>query len=252
MTAKKITYRGVTLNQRTIDMVLAVEAILGWKTVLTQGSYNRGGVAASAGTHDGGGAVDFRVRNLSVSEKAALVVATRKVGFASWHRLTSEGNWVEHCHAIAIGDPDLSAGARAQVAAYKAGKNGLANKHSDNATRAYVNVTFESYKAQLAKPVIHSSVVNFGTKGLKMEGQVLLEAERFMSFCVQLKAIKITDRSIWLADTKIHDNWAHASKIFLQALKNVQYIGRLTVDGKFGPETGGFVAKHGYNILYNG
>jgi hypothetical protein len=93
--------------------------------------------------------------------------------------------------------------------------------------------------------------VNFGTKGLKMEGQVLLEARRFMAFARALQAIKVTDESYWKAAVAA-GKWADASRVFLQALKNVQYIGRLTVDGKFGPQTGGFVAKYGYNIIYNG
>jgi hypothetical protein len=232
-------------------MILAAEKILGWQLVPTQGSYNRGGVTASAGTHDGGGAVDFRARDLTATKRTAAVVALRRVGFAAWLRLPTEGNWVVHIHCIAVGDAELSAGAKRQVLAYKAGRNGLANNRADNATRAYVNVTWESYKASLAKPVIHSSVVNFATKGLKMDGQVLLEARRFMAFARALQAIKVTDENYWKAAVAA-GKWTDASRVFLQALKNVQYVGHLVVDGKFGPQTGGFVAKHGYNIIYNG
>src|SRR5690606_37754794 len=55
----RTTFSGRTVNERTRDMLAAAEEILGFDIVVTQGSYNAGGVAASAGTHDGGGAVDI-------------------------------------------------------------------------------------------------------------------------------------------------------------------------------------------------
>ena len=57
----KQTFRGVTLDQPTIDALLVAESILGYQLSFAQGSYNAGGVAASVGTHDGGGAVDVRI-----------------------------------------------------------------------------------------------------------------------------------------------------------------------------------------------
>src|SRR5436305_6822542 len=54
----QVTYHGVTLNTRTKAMLVAAEGLLGYQVGLAQGSYNPGGVDASAGTHDGGGATD--------------------------------------------------------------------------------------------------------------------------------------------------------------------------------------------------
>jgi hypothetical protein len=141
---------GQTVNQRTFDMLAAVETIVGHDIRVTQGSYNAGGVAASAGTHDGGGAVDISVIDLGTTQRWNLVKAMRTVGFAAWLRTPSQGNWPYHIHAIAVGDTDLSEGARNQVADYYVGRNGLASHAADN-TPAEYQVPFtwwEKYTSQ--------------------------------------------------------------------------------------------------------
>lgn len=149
---KIITFRGVRLNQRTIDMIEAAEKILGFKVRLTQGSYNAGGVPESAGTHDGGGAVDVAVKDAKTGTLFPLVRrehirdAFRQVGFAAWLRTPAQADWPYHCHAIAVGDPDLSSGARNQVTAYHNNRNGLLSNLRDDGPRTWVSVTWEAYK----------------------------------------------------------------------------------------------------------
>lgn len=152
MALKRIWFRGVLLNERTRDMVLAAEKIAGFPLVLTQGSYNRGGVAASAGTHDGGGAVDVRAKDLSVTERQKVVAAMRQVGFAAWLRTPDQADWPYHVHAEAVGDPELSAGAARQITQYLKGTNGLASKGKDDGPRTWVGVTWESYQAEHQTP----------------------------------------------------------------------------------------------------
>lgn len=152
MTQKIIRYRGVNLNQRTIDMIEAAEWISGLTFRLTQGSYNAGGVAASAGTHDGGGAVDIALKDAVTgvvfpkSRREAIRNATRQVGFASWIRDPSQSDWPWHCHCEAVGDPDLSAGARKQITAYMNNRNGLASNGKDDGPRTWVGVTWEQWE----------------------------------------------------------------------------------------------------------
>ncbi|WP_258177319.1 CHAP domain-containing protein [Streptomyces solincola] len=122
---RRTTYGGRTVNQRTKAMLEAAAKIHGSGFRLSQGSYNRG-VAASAGTHDGGGVVDI------ASSSQALVKALRQVGFAAWVRTPAEG-FSYHIHACAIGDREMAAGARNQVRAYFQGRNGLANNRADSA-----------------------------------------------------------------------------------------------------------------------
>jgi hypothetical protein len=122
--------RGHTLDNLTDYALLAVEAELGYdprSLTILQGSYNAGGVGASAGTHDGGGAVD-----LSPVNAAAKVHALRKVGFAAWHRLAIPGVWGEHIHAVLVGNVRLSPAAAAQVVDYRNHRDGLAGHSADS------------------------------------------------------------------------------------------------------------------------
>jgi hypothetical protein len=126
----RTTVRGHTLDNLTDYALLAVEAELGYNPrslTILQGSYNAGGVGASAGTHDGGGAVDLTPVN--AAEK---VHALRKVGFAAWHRQAIPGIWNEHIHAVLVGNLKLSDAAAAQVADYRNHRDGLAGHAPDN------------------------------------------------------------------------------------------------------------------------
>jgi hypothetical protein len=143
----RVTFEGFRMDARTRDMLVAARVVSGPSLTITQGSYNGGGVAASAGTHDGGGALDLRARDHTAAQRRAVVGILRKVGFAAWLRTPSQGNWPYHYHVIAKGCPDLSRGARGQVTDYLAGRNGLANNGADDGTRAWVNWTWEKYKA---------------------------------------------------------------------------------------------------------
>lgn len=117
---ERVTWRGRTFSRRTVAMLEAVEEKVGPLTIF-QGSYNSGGVSASAGTHDGGGAVDAWCSQGG----EALERAMRAVGFAAWFRPAITDLWGNHVHGIAIGDRDLSIGARAQVIDYYGNRDGL-------------------------------------------------------------------------------------------------------------------------------
>jgi len=131
MAEKRVIVDGHVLNQRTAAMLKRAEAILGEDLHVMQGSYNAGGVSASAGTHDGGGAVDVSPTN----HPDRVVHALRQAGFAAWHRTPSQGPWTEHIHAIAVGDPELSSGAAQQVTDYINGRDGLAGHGPDDGPR---------------------------------------------------------------------------------------------------------------------
>lgn len=132
------------LNNRTLFMLDNAQQIYdlnggtwaNFRLLLTQGSYNAGGVAASFGTHDGGGAVDIAVRDASQDfiimedEIMPMLKALRIAGFAAWLRDTGElyPNSPIHIHAIAIGDEEASEIAKQQVDSefgYFSGFNGL-------------------------------------------------------------------------------------------------------------------------------
>lgn len=131
----RVTYTGKTINVRTRTMIERADALLtayDWSPYLTQGSYNPGGVGASAGTHDGGGVIDIRTTTMTTNGANLCVQALRKAGFAAWYRTPAEG-FSYHIHAVAIGDWEMSPSAADQVVDYFAGRNGLANNGPDSA-----------------------------------------------------------------------------------------------------------------------
>jgi hypothetical protein len=123
----RVVYRGVTLNKRTVAMLIRAQRIYGRPfNSLPQGSYNPG-VGASGGTHDGGGAVDIFDSRLDDVQHVM-----RVVGFADWHRTLLPGVWSPHCHGIALGDKEASPEAKAQWPDYRNYLNGLASHAPDN------------------------------------------------------------------------------------------------------------------------
>lgn len=155
----RVTWRGVTVDDRTAKMLTELAKISGAIYINpTQGSYNSG-VSASAGTHDGCGAVDLMHPSWSVKDYDTVVALARKVGFAAWHRTPQQSNWPRHCHLIAVqpggkGDRGcLSSGAYSQVVDYYENRNGLASRARDDGPRTYVGQTWEKYVATKNAPV---------------------------------------------------------------------------------------------------
>lgn len=135
---RRVSFRGVTLNVRTREMVLLAEGyartLLGddaFEFRLGQGSYHRG-VQASAGTHDGGGAIDVSVRGRDGRERRMMVKALRMAGFAAWPRSAAQFG-SDHIHGIGIGDHELQWLAKQQVEQYFDGRDGLAGHGPDPA-----------------------------------------------------------------------------------------------------------------------
>ncbi len=129
-----VYFRGHRVNVRTRVMIERTETILrsfGFRSRLgiIQGSYNYG-VAASAGTHNGGGAVDIRISYYSTRTADKIVKAMRMAGFAAWRRRWSDG-FSPHIHAIAIKDTRASSGAKYQVYEFFRGGDGLAGYRRD-------------------------------------------------------------------------------------------------------------------------
>lgn len=136
------TYDGNRVDELTKAALEATAKRLGYDLTITQGSYNAGGVAASAGTHDGGGVVD-----LVAYDYARKVLELRRTGFAAWYRPAIAGLWPAHIHAVLIGNAKLSSGARAQVAEYLAGYDGLKGDGRDQGPRQFLRNRFTWPKA---------------------------------------------------------------------------------------------------------
>jgi ribosome modulation factor len=129
----KTTYDGRTVDWLTRAALEDTAHRLGYDLTLHQGSYNAGAVKASAGTHDGGGAVD-----LAPWDHERKVLELRRTGFAAWYRPASR-SWSPHIHAVLIGNRKLSPGAADQVRQYLAGYDGLAGRGRDTGPRQFVD-----------------------------------------------------------------------------------------------------------------
>ena len=149
----KVQVHGFTFDARTAAMIAWAEAHAGFAFTIMQGSYNTG-VAASAGTHNGGGAVDFSTKNLSPAKLNTMLGSLKDAGFAAWHRTAIAGVWPDHVHCIAINGPDLAPLAAAQVKSFLAGRNGMADNGVDKSYRPKPPVLFDMKLGRpVAKPV---------------------------------------------------------------------------------------------------
>lgn len=116
---------GKKVDALTDAALKRAEKRLGYTLTITQGSYNTT-VAASKGTHDGGGVVD-----LMPWDRERKVRALRAVGFAAWFRPAIPGLWPAHIHAVHIGHAKLAPVAFRQVQAYLDHRNGLKDNGPD-------------------------------------------------------------------------------------------------------------------------
>ncbi|MCA8921973.1 MAG: N-acetylmuramoyl-L-alanine amidase [Planctomycetes bacterium] len=130
-------YGSVQLNRRTKELLDRAKVIMrqkyrheGFAFQLVQGSYNRT-VAASGGTHDGGGAIDVRTRGMSRTTVDHMVQSLRQAGFAAWSRGRGHDPFDPHIHGIALGDRQATRQAKSQVTDYRRGLNGLVNRAAD-------------------------------------------------------------------------------------------------------------------------
>ncbi len=139
-----LTFRGAQVNTRTRSMLLEAERLLGAQLTITQGSYSSS-TPASAGTHDGGGALDLSVSGMTTTYRTTVVRQLRRVGFAAWLRNPSQGDWPYHIHAIALADTDQSSGAQHQAGDFYLGLNGLANRGTDDGPAVTPKLTWEEY-----------------------------------------------------------------------------------------------------------
>ena len=115
-----------TVDWKTRAALEEAERRLGYRLTVVQGSYNGGGVSASAGTHDRGGVVD-----LLAWDWKRKVRVLRAVGFAAWYRPAVSGLWGAHIHAVLIDHGRLADSAGRQVEAYRNRRDGLKGNRLD-------------------------------------------------------------------------------------------------------------------------
>jgi hypothetical protein len=118
------------MNRRTKVMLDIVNQNLGFDLVVIQGSFMLPDEVAdqSEHTHDGGGVIDLRTRDIpSHIGTPRAVRALREIGFAAFHR-TDPPFDEDHIHAVAIGDVQMDPSAKDQVDQYLHDGDGLGGK----------------------------------------------------------------------------------------------------------------------------
>lgn len=136
------------MDRKTQAFLMAMEQRLGYELTVVQGSYNAGGVSASAGTHDGGGVVDL----VSWDHRRKVRVA-RELGAFAWLRPDLPGVWGEHIHLGIRDHGRLSSAAKAQQVGFDGdpARNGLANNAVDRTWHPDPSVRFR-YRASTEPP----------------------------------------------------------------------------------------------------
>lgn len=202
-----------------------------------QGCYSTS-VAASAGTHAGGGVYDVKVR--SDADGKVIITQWRRGGDAGWYRPASwwvkrwiggllksilvTPGWSRHGHLIDEDCPNLAYSARQQVAEYHAGGDGLVGNDPDPDTRAYVNVTWASY---LASKLIKA--VTGATKAPPFPGTL-----RRGSIGTNVLVVQQRLRSRWRSRVYPDGKFGVQTEATIKAFQRLM---RLTPDGIVGPKT---------------
>jgi hypothetical protein len=199
----RISLGFATLNARTLAMLDQAQRIydatdgpVNFRQSITQGSYNPGGVDASFGTHDAGGAVDISVRSfvdfsVLTDEIEPMVDALRTAGFAAWLRDTHDlyPDSPIHIHAIAVGDAELSPIAREQIDAqmgYLRGYDGLPREDGVPVIERH------------GGPVICRWMVEMGFDDLRESSTLVASANRYLSEGKVWQAISVLSRALEL------------------------------------------------------
>lgn len=127
--------RPILMNQRMLAAWQATLEALDFTPTIVQGAYMArvpgGGATDSAGYHDAGGCIDTRTWDLAAEQEQRLIKAARRIGWAVWKRNQAHGGMDEHMHWVLLDDRDAASGARSQMAAYRAGQDGLAGGGPD-------------------------------------------------------------------------------------------------------------------------
>lgn len=127
MPTERISFRGGLTCICVVTSLPFVEADMKKKGLIKnsvdffQLGYNKGGVRASAGTHDRGGVADV------AQFSDACLAVWRAWGWETQHRTRAQG-FDPHGHAVLKGCPHVSSGARYQASEWEAGRDGLLRK----------------------------------------------------------------------------------------------------------------------------
>lgn len=142
----RATWRGVTVCKHMVPKLDRWAELVGQAIYIDaiQGSYSW--LAASAGTHGQGGAIDVEMDPYTNAQARHSADCAREAGLLAWARLWA-GN--HHVHALDPDCPNLAPEAVDQFEALRANRNGLANRGKDDASRVHVPAIMAAFDRRL-------------------------------------------------------------------------------------------------------
>ncbi len=149
----RVKWRGVWITARQRDAFEWAEKQFHKKYpkvdfIPTQGSWSTS-VDASAGTHNGAGACDWRTWHMTGPQRVYMIHCLKDAGQAAWYRSSAQG-FDPHCHCLDRVTRGMSNLAKWQVEQFDAGRTGLASNRTDPTYRPSPSVKW-SFK--LKRPV---------------------------------------------------------------------------------------------------
>jgi hypothetical protein len=160
---KTVRWRGIDVDPDTADMLAAIAREAGDDIYVAgipgYGSYRSN--AASGGTDSGGGHADLNMVGYNTEQCRRVETTARKMGACAYWRPERRPDgtrygWQNHVHILRMDCPDLSAAARAQVADYLIGFDGLyygpGVKMPDTGDRSYTRRRWLALGPLLSKP----------------------------------------------------------------------------------------------------
>lgn len=120
----KVYWRGRWFDKAMVIAFTDLERAQGYKEYFYQGSYSTS-ISASAGTHKRGGVSDKREKGLGNRQSMA------RRGVVGWHRTRRQG-FMEHDHNLLMWAKTASPQLKAQMYAFRNGRNGLAGNGRDD------------------------------------------------------------------------------------------------------------------------
>jgi len=102
--------------------------------------------AASAGTHAGGGAIDFDLKPYTDAQARRVETVARSRLKLAYFRPPITGLWQKHVHVLFSECSQMSSAATTQFGQYERGLNALANNGPDTGTRSYAAATMSAFR----------------------------------------------------------------------------------------------------------
>jgi hypothetical protein len=130
----KVKWRGVWITARQRDAFIWAEEQFHERHpnvdfIPVQGSWSTN-VDASAGTHNGAGATDWRTWHMTTAQRIHMIVCLKNAGQAVWYRTRVSG-FDPHAHCLDRVTRGMSNLAKWQVEQYDAGRSGLSSNAKD-------------------------------------------------------------------------------------------------------------------------